>query len=260
MEPSDHVFPVDYCAGKPVAEKPEQRLSAEQLKEELRLQRAYAKRLDGDRYSRFNAGNLYILHQRENVFLSLLVRYGYSSLASKKILEIGCGSGDFLRDLIKWGGRPENLTGIDVLPDRIAEARRLCPKDVRIEQANAASLNYPTEHFDLVVQSTVFTSVLDRQVRFQMAAEMRRVVKSNGLILWYDYHVNNPRNKDVRGVKRREIHELFPGCHVELKRITLLPPFTERVAPYSRLLCYVLEKIPWLCTHYIGVIQKKDFL
>jgi hypothetical protein len=26
----------------------------------------------------------------------------------------------------------------------------------------------------------------------QMAAEMLRVVKREGLILWYDYHVNNP--------------------------------------------------------------------
>jgi hypothetical protein len=34
---------------------------------------------------------------------------------------------------------------------------------------------------------------------------MVRVLKPEGLILWYYYHVNNPSNPDVRGVKCREI-------------------------------------------------------
>ena len=32
-------------------------------------------------------------------------------------------------------------------------------------------------------------------MRKQMAVEMLRVVKPTGLILWYDYHVNNPGTK-----------------------------------------------------------------
>jgi hypothetical protein len=39
----------------------------------------------------------------------------------------------------------------------------------------------------------------------QVASEMLRVVKEDGLILWYDYHVNSRWNPDVRGVKRQEI-------------------------------------------------------
>jgi hypothetical protein len=89
-----------------------------------------------------------------------------------------------------------------------------------------------------------------------MAAEMLRVVKPTGLILWYDYHVNNPWNKDVRGVKRREIYELFPNCQIDLERITLLPPLARALAPYSYLACYLMEKFPLLCTHYLGAIRK----
>src|SRR3712207_7932261 len=59
--------------------------------------------------------------------------------------------------------------------------------------------------YTTLFRSTVFTSVLDASMQQQMAAEMRRVVKRNGLILWYDYHVNNPWNSDVRGIKRQEI-------------------------------------------------------
>lgn len=174
------------------------------------------------------------------------------------ILEVGCGSGDLLRDFIKWGARPENITGIELLPERVADAAHLCPKSMQICQGNAAALELPDETFDLVLQSTVFTSILDTDVKRQIASEMCRVLKPDGLILWYDYHMNNPRNPDVKGVKRREIHALFPKCEIRLQRITLAPPLSRLLAPYSWLLCYFLSKVPWLCTHYIGVIRKKS--
>jgi len=108
----------------------------------------------------------------------------------------------------------------------------------------------------MVIQSTVFTSILEAGMKQQIASEMLRVLKPEGFILWYDFLVNNPRNPDVRGVPRMEIQSLFPGCDVRLKRITLAPPLTRRVAPYSWLVCYLLSKVPFLCTHYLGVIRK----
>src|SRR5215467_6730268 len=78
----------------------------------------------------------------------------------------------------------------------------------------------------------------------QMASEMCRVLKPDGLILWYDYHMNNPWNAGVRGVKKREIHRLFPGCSIDLRRITLAPPFARWIVPRSWLLAYLLERLP----------------
>jgi hypothetical protein len=89
----------------------------------------------------------------------------------------------------------------------------------------------------------------------QIASEMSRVVGSDGLILWYDYHVTNPWNNDVRGIKRREITQLFPDYQIELERIALLPPLARFLDPYSYLDCYLLEKLPPLCTHYLGVVR-----
>ena len=86
---------------------------------------------------------------------------------------------------------------------------------------------------------------------------MLRVLKPYGIILWDDYHVNNPKNLDARGVKKREIHELFPNCNIYLKRITLSSPLTRFIAPYSFLLCYLLEKLKVFNTHYLRVIRKK---
>jgi SAM-dependent methyltransferase len=218
----------------------------------------YAKRPRNDaRYSWLNPGHLFIMQELERRLLTLLQRYGFTCWDTYKMLEIGCGTGYWLREFVKWGVRPENITGVDLLPDRVAAAKKLCPEAVQIQCGSAAELAFPKDTFDLVLQSTVFTSVLDASMKQQMASEMLRVVKRDGLILWYDYRVNNPWNSDVRGITRQEIYRFFPGCLIQLQRITLAPPLVRRLAPYSRLSCYVLGKVPWLCTHYLGVIRKE---
>jgi ubiquinone/menaquinone biosynthesis C-methylase UbiE len=224
--------------------------------EEARIRAVYAKRQADARYSWFSPGYLFMVQERERRVLALLKRYACSPLAGKRMLEIGCGTGYWLREFIKWGARPENITGVDLIPDRVAEARRLCPGAVRVECSSAAKLLFVDATFDLVLQSTVFTSVLDPAMKQQIASEMLRVVKGDGFILWYDYHVNNPWNPDVRAVKKQEIYQLFPSCGIELRRITLAPPLARWLAPHSRGLASLLEKIPWLCTHYLGVIRK----
>ena len=228
--------------------------------EEKRIREAYARRPSSFLYSRFNRAYLFMVQEREQYFLEFLAYYGFTQVKDKKILEIGCGNGDLLRDFIKWGARPENVFGVELIAERVADAIQLCPKDAKIQKGNAENLQFSDQMFDLVLQSTVFTSVLDVDSKQRMAAEMCRVLKRDGLILWYDYHMNNPRNPDVKGVKLREIRALFPKCDIQVRRITLAPPIARRVAPYSWLLCYLLSQIPWLCSHYIGLIRKKPSL
>jgi len=222
-----------------------------------RLKAAYGRRQCGDLYSWFNPGHLFIMQERERRVLNLLGRLGLSRLEDLKILEVGCGTGYWLGALLKWGARPINLTGIDLLSDRLVAARSSQAAKLGLVQANATHLPFPSGTFDLVLQSTVFTSILDAAMKQAVAREMLRVLKSRGLILWYDYHCNNPWNKDVRGVKKGEIEELFPGCQIRLQRVTLAPPLARFLAPHSFLLCSLLEKLLFLNTHYLGVIQKQ---
>lgn len=225
--------------------------------EEDRIRSAYARRQVGSLYSLFRPGQLFMIQERERLLLALLARHGCSSLDDRMILDVGCGTGFWIREFIKWGARPDQIMGTDLLPSRIAEARRLCPETVKLHCGSAAKLDFPDSAFDLVLQSMVFTSVLDPALKRAIAAEMLRVVKANGLIVWYDYHLNNPRNPDVRGVKKVEIHQVFPGCRITLRRITLAPPVVRLLAPYSWFVCLLLERLPFLCTHYLGVIQKR---
>src|SRR5437764_2297733 len=111
--------------------------------EEARIRASYAKRQQDDaRYSYFSMGNLFEKQERERRLLTLLKRHGLAPLQTKKILDIGCGTGAQMREFIKWGARPEHMTGIDLLIDRLVAARHLCPEAVSTVCGNAAELAF----------------------------------------------------------------------------------------------------------------------
>lgn len=224
--------------------------------EEERIRAVYAQRADSHRYSWFNPGYLYAMQSLEREILALLRRQGMVSLKELRVFEVGCGTAFWLRQFATWGARPENLSGIDLLPDRIAAARQICPPGMELRCESATSINAADNGYDLVLQNTVFTSILDDRVRRKVADEMLRITKPQGLMLWYDFHANNPWNPHVRGIKKRELQRLFAGCRIQLRSTTLAPPLARRLAPLSWTLCGLLEKIPALCTHYLAAIWK----
>jgi SAM-dependent methyltransferase len=198
---------------------------------------------------------LFIVQCRDRAIIEAFKLHGITALENKKILDIGCGGGRELVTLIRYGARPENLFGIDLLQSRIDNARQI-NSHIDFRCGDAASLPYGDDSFDIVLQFTVFTSILETRMKRDIAREMLRILNPAGIILWYDYHMNNPKNSDVRAVKKKEIHELFPGCEIHLKRITLAPPLVRLIAPYSWIACYLLEKLNVFNTHYLGVIKK----
>lgn len=223
-----------------------------------RIKAAYARRQCGELYSWFSPAHLFIMQNRERYVLQLLRSTGLIPLGDRKILEIGCDTGYWLGEFIKWGARPENLTGIDLLHEPLVTAHSIQASRIGLAQANAAYLPLASATFDLVLQSLVFTSILEPAMKEALAGEMLRILKPRGFILWYDYHVNNPWNPDVQGVKKREIRALFPGCRVKLQRVILAPPLTRALAPHSWLVCFLLEKLKVFNTFYLGIFQKPD--
>lgn len=197
------------------------------------------------------------MHDLERRLLTALRRAGLWPLATRRILDVGSGSGQWLRRLIAWGAEPSRAAGIDLLRERVSSGATLSPRTLGLACASAAALPFRSSSFDLVSQFTVFTSILDPEFRRRAADEMVRVLRPDGAILWYDFCVANPRNPDVRPVKAAEIRDLFAGCSVALERVTLAPPLARLVAPRSRSLCALLNLLPPLRTHYLGVIRRR---
>ena len=196
------------------------------------------------------------VHERLWATLQLLHRHGFHPLHDVAILDVGCGNGNLLRQFVDWGARQERLAGIDLRSDAVAHASRLAPA-MDLRGGSATQLPWPDGSFDLVCQHTMFTSMLDRGMREQAAAEMTRVLRDGGGILWYDFVYDNPRNPDVRGVGQREIRTLFPQLVIHLQRVTLAPPIARRLPrPLLSILHPLLGAIPFLRTHYLGLFLK----
>ncbi len=202
-----------------------------------------------------NPFNLLSIQEREYAITSSLRESGIQSLAGRKILDIGCGRGQTLRRFLEFNADPSLMYGVDLIDEYLAQARLLSPQ-FSFVHGNAAELPFEEASFDIVHQATVFSSLLDPLMRLTTACEMLRVLKPDGLILSYDFFVDNPRNRDVCGVGKKEIHRLFPECRIRLRRLTVAPPIGRLVGVQSPLLYTLLSSTKILCTHYLCTIAK----
>lgn len=185
---------------------------------------------------------------------SALARHGLLPLTGRLVLEVGCGSGYWLHLLDSLGSRPNDLHGIDISSERIGWAAASMA-GVCFSVGDAAQMPYRDAQFDLALQFTMFTSMLDNDVRKSAAAELIRVLKPGGMLLWYDF-IWNPINRCTRGIGEQELRSLFPCCRFDIRRVTLLPPLARWMAPFSIEACRMLERVPQLRSHYLAVIRK----
>jgi SAM-dependent methyltransferase len=224
-----------------------------------RIAAEYARRgtsIPPDRYSPATPAQLLLRQSRERAVLAALRRAGMLPLAGRRILDVGCGAGQWLADFETWGADRGGLAGIDLLDDRIEAARTRLAGGADVRAGDASRLPWPSGHFDVVLQSTVFSSILDPTMRAAVAGEMARVLAPGGVIVWNDFFVDNPGNRAVRGVRRREVAALFPGFRVDLRRVTLAAPLARAIAPRSQLAAIALEALRVLDTHYLGVLRR----
>ena len=193
--------------------------------------------------------------ERKRVAAKMLHRAGVFPRSGHRCLEVGYGSLGWLGDLITWGIPETSLHGIELDAARACEAQRALPSaDLRV--GDATSMPWDSSFFDLVVVSTVFTSILDPQVRRSVAAEIIRVTRPGGAVLWYDFAVNNPRNQSVRKVGRKELTLFFPHFKQHIKSVTLAPPLARLLAKRSWTIATLLAAVPLVRTHLLAVLIK----
>jgi SAM-dependent methyltransferase len=230
------------------------------MSDELNLvKERYSKRnLDYD--NRYNPLNPSVYMKQVEVEVSLaklLKKANIYDLSDKFILEIGAGSGNNLLQFIRLGALPANLWGNELLEKRLNVMRRNLPNAVHIKPGDASTIDLPNESFDIVYQSTVFSSILDVDFQQKLADKMWALIKSKGGILWYDFIYNNPKNPDVKGVSLKRIKTLFPNGKLLYMRVTLAPPISRIVTKIHPSLYTVFNAFPFLRTHVLCWIGKE---
>ena len=217
----------------------------------------YARRAPADeRYRLTSAAALLAMQERQRAMLALFARRGFGDLGALRLVEVGSGGGGNLLELLQLGFRPEHLAGIELLPQRHAAARARLPEAVRLECGDASTAAVEPASVDIVLASTVFSSLLDDAFQQRLAAAMWRWLRPGGGVLWYDFTVDNPRNRDVRGVPTARIRALFPEARLESRRLTLAPPLARAVCRLHPGLYTLFNALPPLRTHLLCWLQK----
>ncbi len=216
----------------------------------------YASRAPPGRYSMLQPDVWQTVQERQRAMLRLFIHQGLTDLPALRVLEVGCGAGGNLLELLRLGFAPEHLSGAELLPDRLAQARAVLPASVSLHAGDASQLPIAAGSQHIVLQSTVFSSLLDDGFQQQLATAMWRWVAPGGGVLWYDFTVNNPRNRDVRGVPLARLRQLFPQGVITHRRVTLAPPLARPLCRLHPGLYPVANALPLLRTHLLAWVGK----
>ncbi|MGD8450996.1 MAG: class I SAM-dependent methyltransferase [Phycisphaerae bacterium] len=230
----------------------------DEQREEARIRATYEQRkgLPQSRlYTALLPSALFAVQTRERTLLHLLRQHVHKPLSECRLLDVGCGAGGELSRLLPYGFSPDRLYGIDLIEERVERARRQNPR-FEVVLGGASHLPWDDGFFDVVIQFTVFSSILDREVRRHVASEMVRVLAPGGIIVSYDMRITRPDNPDVTPIRKAELRELFSGLPICFRTTTLAPPLARRIANWSWILCELLYLLPPLRTHYLAVVQK----
>ncbi len=220
------------------------------------LAERYARRPADDRHSPLAPDVVRLLHARRLALLGLLAKAGIADPSQLQVLEVGCGSGGNLLELVQLGFSPSRLGGIELLPQRHAAARERLPAAVTLWLGDAVQAPIAPASQDLVMQFTVFSSLLDDGFQQQLAATMWRWLRPGGAVLSYDFVVGNPGNRDVRAVPLRRLRTLFPQGRMRSLATTLAPPLARAACRLHPGLYGWLHALPLLRTHRLAWITK----
>ena len=115
----------------------------------------------------------------ENATTGITVNHGMH------ILDLGCGTGKFLFALA--GRAPEDVSfyGCDYSPEQLEFAERIkgrFPQKISFIHASMDELDFPDEHFDIIMSSMALHAV-NPQIRRSAVREISRMLKKGGKFL-----------------------------------------------------------------------------
>jgi SAM-dependent methyltransferase len=201
-----------------------------------------------------NRGNRAMVAELDEALVAVLERAGAGPRGTGHVLDLGCGRGRLLGALLARGAAPGRLHGVDLLADRVADARVRLP-GVDIRQGDGRVLPLPDRTMAAVVMCTVLSSVPGAAMRAAIVGEALRVLVPGGVLVVYDLRVRSVRNRAVRPVGPATLAALAPACEVRARSITLAPPIARRLGRATGRLYPALAAVPALRTHVLAEVR-----
>jgi ubiquinone/menaquinone biosynthesis C-methylase UbiE len=176
-------------------------------------------------------------------------------VAPLRVVDVGCGKGSDLAHIAELLPGAE-LFGVDLSEDRVEAARQAVPAATLWVQ-DGDTLPFPDRSVQLVVLSTVLSSILDPGTRRQVAAEAYRIISDDGILLIYDIRLPSPANPNVCRIGKKELRALLPAAVIEPYSITLLPPVARSLCRVWPGLYRPLASVRPLRSHYLSVVTRR---
>lgn len=178
-----------------------------------------------------------------------------------RILDVGCGSGAGLIQFLRLGFRPDQLSGIDISPERIDEARRRLP-NVEFKCESASEMNYADGAFDITFESTMFVLIPSEDLARSIAREMVRVTRPGGYLMLVDWRYSKPGSDVYRAMSKKRISDLFGvGKVTEVvarERGALVPPVGRLLSRHAPSLYFMVQALfPPAVGQVTTVLQKR---
>lgn len=127
--------------------------------------------------------NIFFFGRRRATFQALIATARVQP--GQRVLDVGCGTGYFARLLAQAVGRDGLVVGVDPSTTMISYASRKTrhASNCRFQVGTAEALEFPAEHFDVVVSSLVMHH-LPEDLRVAALREMWRVLRPGAGCWW----------------------------------------------------------------------------
>ena len=177
---------------------------------------------------------------RRNILLEVLKRYvGTGASGTRRILDVGCGTGTMLTYLARFG----NAEGVDIDTEAIeyCRARGL----TQVSQSAADSLPFASDTFDLVTALDVVEHIDDD---LGVLREVRRVLRPGGQLLLTvpAYRFLWGRQDEINLHKRRyvapEVRERLQSAGFTVRRLSYMNAILFPAIAAVRLVRHVLPE------------------
>lgn len=183
---------------------------------------------------------------------------GLTPLCNRRLFDAGCANGKWLEICYqRWGGRAIHCFGND---QREIPWKKWCQikpdTGITFIHKPTQDVDLPPRSFDIVHQSMMLSSIVDRGMRIRSAEVLWQLLRPGGILISYDFWLN-PLNPDTVGITRRELRSLFPQSReVYSRSITLAPPLGRKLTFLGESTVLALEKLRIMNTHLLIALER----
>lgn len=177
------------------------------------------------------------------------------------VLNVGCGNGADNFQLLRLHYKIENICGIDINDERLSVAQHIFPNST-CEIGDASKMRYADNYFDIVFESTMFSTLSNDNLCNTIASEMIRVCKPNAHIVLVDWKIPKPNNPSYNALTKKKLFKFFKvGLETDLiytTRGALIPPIGRFLSKYIHGIYFLVSSfLPFFVGQVVYVLKKK---